>query len=99
VEGGTTVAAVVRHAIEHGVREVEVTGDAEDAWMDLIESNPAALLGNAECTPGYYNNEGQLLNTRERFAMAGYPLGPVAFFEFIDQWRTSGDFEGLELRS
>jgi cation diffusion facilitator CzcD-associated flavoprotein CzcO len=98
VEGGTTVAAVVRHAVEHGIREVEAVPEAEAAWMSLIESNPAALLGNPDCTPGYYNNEGQLLNTRERFAMAGYPLGPVAFFEFVDQWRNSGDFEGLELR-
>ncbi len=98
VEGGTTVAAVVRHTTEHGVREVEATEEAEVAWMQLIESNPSALLGNTDCTPGYYNNEGQLLNTRERFAMAGYPLGPVAFFEFVDQWRNSGEFEGLELR-
>jgi cation diffusion facilitator CzcD-associated flavoprotein CzcO len=98
VEGSTTVAAVVRHAIEHGVREVEATAEAEAAWLELIETNPAALLGNTDCTPGYYNNEGHLLNSRERFAMAGYPLGPVAFFEFIDQWRNSGDFEGLDLR-
>jgi cation diffusion facilitator CzcD-associated flavoprotein CzcO len=98
VECGTTVAAVVRHALDDGMREVEVTSEAEAAWMDLIESNPRAMLGNTECTPGYYNNEGQLLNSRERFAMAGYPLGPVAFFAFIDQWRTSGAFEGLERR-
>jgi cation diffusion facilitator CzcD-associated flavoprotein CzcO len=99
VECGTTVAAVVRHALDDGVREVEVSSEAEAVWMDLIESNPRAMLGNTECTPGYYNNEGQLLNSRERFAMAGYPLGPVAFFAFIDQWRTSGDFEGLERRA
>jgi cation diffusion facilitator CzcD-associated flavoprotein CzcO len=98
VECGTTVAAVVRHAIDDGVREVEVTPEAENAWMELIESNPAAMLGNTECTPGYYNNEGQLLNSRERFAMAGYPLGPVAFFALMDQWRRSGDFEGLARR-
>jgi len=24
--------------------------------------------------------------------------GPVAFFEFIDKWRNSGRFEGLEFR-
>jgi cation diffusion facilitator CzcD-associated flavoprotein CzcO len=99
VECGTTVAAVVRYALDDGVREVEVSADAEAGWMELIESNPRAMLGNTECTPGYYNNEGQLLNSRERFAMAGYPLGPVAFFAFVDQWRTSGDFEGLELRA
>ena len=31
--------------------------------------------------------------------MSGYPQGPVAYFEYIDCWRNSGDFEGLELRT
>jgi cyclohexanone monooxygenase len=31
--------------------------------------------------------------------MSGYPLGPVAFFDYIDQWRNSGAFEGLEFRT
>ena len=35
---------------------------------------------------------------KERLAMSGYPGGPVAFFQFIDGWRRSGDFEGLEFR-
>jgi hypothetical protein len=28
----------------------------------------------------------------------GYPEGPVAYFQYIDAWRTSGEFEGLEFR-
>ncbi len=30
--------------------------------------------------------------------MSGYPLGPVAYWEYIEGWRTSGEFEGLEFR-
>ena len=63
------------------------------------DSSPASFIGNPDCTPGYYNNEGQPLNARARFAMAGYPLGPVAYFEYIDKWRNSGDFDGLEFRT
>ncbi len=74
--------------------EVEVTADAEQAWMDLLDSSPTSFFGNADCTPGYYNNEGKPLNARGRFGMAGYPLGPVAYFEFIDTWRNSGDVRG-----
>jgi cyclohexanone monooxygenase len=81
------------------VDEVEVTSEAEQAWMNLLETNPASFFGNADCTPGYYNNEGQPLNARARFGMAGYPLGPVAYFEYIDKWRNSGGFEGLEFRT
>jgi cation diffusion facilitator CzcD-associated flavoprotein CzcO len=98
-DAGVTIAAVVRHALETGADEVEVTEEAEQAWMDLLETNPLSFFGNADCTPGYYNNEGQPLNSRARFGMAGYPLGPVAFFEFIDRWRNSGEFEGLEFRA
>ncbi len=94
-----TIAAVVRHALETDADEVEVTADAEQSWMDLLDSSPASFFGNADCTPGYYNNEGQPLNAGARFGMAGYPLGPVAYFEYIDKWRNSGAFEGLEFRT
>jgi len=98
-DAGITIAAVVRHALDTGAREVEVDREAEQAWLDLLESAPQTFFGNADCTPGYYNNEGQPLNSRARFGMAGYPLGPVAYFEYIERWRTSGDFEGLEFRA
>jgi len=98
-EAGSTIAAVVKHAIDVGATRVEVTKTAEEAWMHLLDSSPASFLGNPDCTPGYYNNEGQPLGPKARFAMSGYPLGAVAFFEFIERWRTSGDFEGLTFRS
>jgi cation diffusion facilitator CzcD-associated flavoprotein CzcO len=98
-DAGVTIAAIVRHALETKADEVEVTAEGEQAWMELLETNPVSFFGNADCTPGYYNNEGQPLNARARFGMAGYPLGPVAYFEFIDGWRNSGDFEGLEFRA
>ena len=28
----------------------------------------------------------------------GYPYGPSAYFDYIDTWRTSGTFGGLEFR-
>jgi cation diffusion facilitator CzcD-associated flavoprotein CzcO len=98
-DSGMTIAAVVRHALESGAGEVEVTAQAEQAWMNLLDSSPTSFFGNADCTPGYYNNEGQPLSPRARFGMAGYPLGPVAYFEYIDEWRSSGAFEGLEFRA
>jgi hypothetical protein len=32
------------------------------------------------------------------FLGRGYPYGPSAYFTYIDQWRTSGTFDGLEFR-
>ena len=49
------------------------------------------------CTPGYYNNEGQDPGPAARLAV-GYPAGPLAYFHYLDRWRSSGGFEGLEFR-
>ena len=96
VESAATIAQVVAHAQEYGMAQVEVREDAEVAWMDLLATG-VSFLGSADCTPGYYNNEGQPAG--DQAAWRGYPYGPVAFFEFINQWRDAGTFEGLEFRA
>jgi cation diffusion facilitator CzcD-associated flavoprotein CzcO len=95
VEAGTTIAAIVAHALEVGATEVEVTEDAEGAWVSMLEASPTSFIGNPDCTPGYYNNEGGPIGRRERLNASGYPEGPVAYFAYIDRWRSSGGFEGL----
>jgi len=88
----------VARALQLGAAEVEVSDEAEQAWVELLEEADQTLLADPDCTPGYYNNEGRPLGRRERLNGARYPLGPVAYFEFIDNWRRSGEFEGLEFR-
>jgi cyclohexanone monooxygenase len=55
------------------------------------------ILGSQECTPGYYNNEGKPAGPENTFFL-GYPEGANAYFEYIEKWRASGDYEGLEFR-
>jgi hypothetical protein len=81
-----------------GAEQVEVTQAAEQQWVAALEGAPTSFLGNPECTPGYYNNEGGEIGRRERLNASGYPGGPVAYFGYIEQWRTSGAFDGLEFR-
>ncbi|MFN7968632.1 MAG: NAD(P)/FAD-dependent oxidoreductase [Acidimicrobiales bacterium] len=95
-EAGSTAAAVIGHALDTGAEQVEATEAAQDAWMELLDGNPRSFMGNAECTPGYYNNEGGPIGRTQRRGMSGYPDGPVAFFDHIDRWRRSGEFAGLE---
>ena len=95
---GATIAAVVRHAIDTGNEVVEVTEEAEEAWVQLLEGSQRSFRADPDCTPGYYNNEGRPTGRREKLNGAGYPEGPVAYFRYIEQWRTSGTFEGLEFR-
>jgi cation diffusion facilitator CzcD-associated flavoprotein CzcO len=95
VEAAATIAAIVTHAVEVGADEVEVTEAAERAWIDRLEQGARRFGGNPDCTPGYYNNEGQATTRAGLLNGLGYPDGPVAFFAYIDAWRNSGDFEGL----
>jgi cation diffusion facilitator CzcD-associated flavoprotein CzcO len=97
IESALTIAAVVKHALANGHAEVEATKQAEDAWIALLRSGPGRVIGSADCTPGYYNNEGQPTDARTDL-LVGYPSGATAFFRFIDAWRRSGKFEGLEFR-
>ena len=96
-EAGRTIAMVIRHALDTGAREVEVTKEAQDAWVELLLSGPGRMIGSSDCTPGYYNNEGQDPGPAARLNV-GYPAGASAYFKYIDQWRASGAFEGLEFR-
>ena len=50
-----------------------------------------------ECTPGYYNSEGQAGN-RQGFFSDMYGAGPLVFFEVLKKWRAAGDLKGLALR-
>ena len=92
-----TIARVVSHALESGAKEVEVTAEAETKWVDLLLSGPGRMIGSQECTPGYYNNEGQDPGPEAKYYV-GYPAGASAYFRYIENWRQSGAFEGLAFR-
>jgi cation diffusion facilitator CzcD-associated flavoprotein CzcO len=93
-DAARTVAAIVSHMTAAGASTVEVTAEAEDAWMLQLVPNPVMTSFLANCTPGYYNNEGQ--GTSPHSLLVGYQRGAPAYFRYIDQWRSSGDFAGLE---
>jgi cyclohexanone monooxygenase len=96
-ESGRTIAMVIRHALDGGFAEVEVTREAEDAWIELLLSGAGRMLGSPDCTPGYYNNEGQDPGPRARLNV-GHPQGAMAYFSYLDEWRNAGTFEGLDFR-
>jgi cyclohexanone monooxygenase len=96
-EGGKTAAITVKHALDNGFDRIEVTPEAEQAWLDLLAGGLGRMMmGNDQCTPGYYNNEGQPLAEGQSFVGLGYPQGAQAYFKYIDAWRSNGKFEGLE---
>jgi cyclohexanone monooxygenase len=96
-EAAKTIATVVKHAQDNGFKEIEVTKEAEDKWIDLLLTGVGRMIGGPDCTPGYYNNEGHEPGPAAKLNV-GHPAGAMAYFKYIDAWRSNGDFEGLQLR-
>jgi len=90
------VAYIITQCLAGNHKVVEATKEAEDEWVQTIISlGRMAEKFLADCTPGYYNNEGKpqarsLQNTN-------YGLGPVMFYKLLETWREDGQLKGLSL--
>jgi cyclohexanone monooxygenase len=93
-ESARTIAILVKHARSHGFKQIEVTEDAEQQWVQLLLNSPGRMTNSPDCTPGYYNNEGQDPGPAAK-SYVGYPAGAFAYFKYLDAWRQSGTFEGI----
>ena len=98
-DAAKTIATVISRTLETGADTVEVTAEAEAAWVARLEAGGRTFGGAADCTPGYYNNEGQPLSPAALRNSVGYPDGPVAYFDYIEGWRNAGEYAGLEFRT
>ena len=98
-ESAVHQAHIIAHALAQGYKTVEVTAAAEETWIDTIvgfTDGPLGGLGGADCTPGYYNNEGQPNPSAQQ--SAPYGGGSIRFFELLKEWREDGNFEGLAFK-
>ena len=96
-EAAKTIAMMVKHARDNGFDEIEVTKEAEDKWVELLLTGVGLMIGAPDCTPGYYNNEGREPGPAAKLNV-GHPAGALAYFKYIDAWRSTGEFEGLQFR-
>ena len=92
----THISYIVKEVLSRGLRSVEPTPEAEAAWVATVSQ--AGFMSNyqAECTPGYYNAEGQS-GRGQGFLEGQYPEGPVQFYAMIENWRNEGEMKGLTL--
>ena len=90
------LAYIIRTGIEKGLEKIEASEAGEAAWVQQCidkARNAGDFLEN--CTPGYYNNEGK---TSELSAQNGfYGGGSIEFFKILEDWRTEGHLEGMDL--
>jgi cation diffusion facilitator CzcD-associated flavoprotein CzcO len=90
------VAYVVSRARRAGLSVVEPTQAAEEAWLATINSSNAGRASfQAECTPGYYNNEGRPGEGPGWFG-GNFGGGAQAYFTILRDWRAADDLAGVE---
>jgi cyclohexanone monooxygenase len=84
---------ILSWCVRHSVRRIEVRDDAEKRWVDTLRDkrSPHQARIDKECTPGYFNNEGNLNEASYRASV--YGGGPLEFFDLCRRWRHNG-FEG-----
>lgn len=96
------MAYIICETLGRGARAIEVSQEAQDAWvqhMREIEVDRTEWIN--DCTPGYFNNEGQPDvdehgNENYRFYLGElYGLGWDAFVKVLQDWRDRGDLTGL----
>jgi cyclohexanone monooxygenase len=56
---GDHIAACIGYARRHGYQTIEATREAEEWWVQEVIKNRGKTNRNQECTPGYYNFEGE----------------------------------------
>jgi len=93
---GQHIAYVIGEALRRGAEAVEVTQAAQDAYVARFEElEPDSSAFTRECTPSYFNNEGE---EKPKWALFR-PWGPGwhDFQAMLAAWRDAGDLEGLDL--
>lgn len=92
------VSYIIDEVMQRGKNSIEVTSEAEDAWIEEIlrfaDTGPLVFLN--ECTPGYYNREGTVGHGSSR-QNSGYAPGINVFNDLLKTWRETGELEGMKL--
>jgi len=90
------LAYVIAEATARQAKTVETSVEAEAEWVETILKLAIMRQKFAEeCTPGYYNNEGQPAAAAVR--NGPYGAGSIAFIKVLEDWRAEGELKGLEL--
>jgi cation diffusion facilitator CzcD-associated flavoprotein CzcO len=89
------IAYVIGRALDEDIPSLEVSEEAESAWVATVVQMAERTIEFAEsCTPGYYNNEGRPGETSRQNGF--YFGGPKEFVEILEAWRADGTMKGLE---
>jgi cation diffusion facilitator CzcD-associated flavoprotein CzcO len=97
VDQGFHIGYIASQALSRGAVRLEPSAEAQDAYIQHLR---AIAVDNStyvtECTPSYFNNEGDETKKRHIF---GEPWGEgyYPFEDMLARWRDEGSLQGLVL--
>ncbi|KAL3483403.1 hypothetical protein BJX62DRAFT_231004 [Aspergillus germanicus] len=80
------------------------TAGPKERWAGEIIARAGAMAGVANCTPGYYNNDGEIDKPRSMeellnaARLANWGDGIADFIRILEEWRSSDELDGLEVK-
>ena len=84
---GDHIAGCIDYTRKHGFQAIDVTADAEEWWVQEVIKHRGKTSRNQDCTPGYYNFEGES-NRRQD---GNYNGGFRQYFTHMKQVRAAMD--------
>ena len=87
------IAYVIHHVMSNNFDVVDVDEQAENDWVQkiLLQSSPLQAIF-PECTPGFYNNEG---DHEKSLPQNGSIADTTEYFAILKSWREEGSCSGL----
>jgi cation diffusion facilitator CzcD-associated flavoprotein CzcO len=70
---GDHIAACIDYARRNGHHSMNVTPDAEEWWVQEVIANRGKTTRSEDCTPGYYNHEGETQRRQDGNYNGTYP--------------------------
>lgn len=97
-EQATHIAYIISEMHKRGAQSVEVTAEAEQAWVDHhLELAPLVInRWTSNCPPSFWNEEGKASSRTLRNGPYGH--GVPAMVAIIEAWRAAGDLNGLVIK-
>ncbi|TGD71055.1 NAD(P)/FAD-dependent oxidoreductase [Mangrovimicrobium sediminis] len=99
---GHHIAWIIKHALDSELAVVEPSAEAQAAWIEHMRETAVDISAfQMECTPSYFNNEGEKDvdengNERIRWYLGeSYGPGWHAFEKLLADWREDGALEGM----
>ena len=72
-EQGDHIAACIDFTRRNGYTTIDATPEAEEWWVQEVIAHRGKTSRNAECTPGYYNFEGEFNRRQDGNYNGGFP--------------------------